>query len=704
MTTEPEILGPFDPEKPPKEQFDTSFEVELDDPPVEHGPKLVDVAPKGLDLLPVVPSAWRGTENIRRSLRRHGRLLGHRAAYHGVRTPVRYLPLAAVYAPRGAWRLVARTAGWWFHPELSAGFQLAVSGGDVDTALRVEARLRAARLWRGIVVCGGILPVSAAGSCAYLAAPGWAQWLLGAAAMPVLARMGRPADRRIINPAVVTPRFRRLNSDIVLRAYYAAGLGHPDKPGQKVEFGSVMSRDGDGSRVVVDLPFGTTFDDAVKAKGKIASGLDVSIYQVFLLKDRSSHRRHVLWVADEDPLAVPAGRTPLLDGKQRNIWQPFFMGLDERARRVELFLLWVSILVGAQPRKGKTFTARLMALYAALDPYVRIFVVDGKNSPDWRQFALVADRMIYGTTPNRDGDPIENLLDLLKHVKAHIVRVNELLSSLPVDMCPEGKLTEELSRDPRYPDLRVWLLVIEEFQVYFETDDQDVNKELAGLLSFIMAVGPSAGVILVSCSQKPSGVGAGDVGRLFNRYRDNHTVRIALRCGNRDVSIAVLGGDAYQEGYDASALPTGLEYRGVGYLYGATDDTPLTRFHLADREDVEVILTAARAHRERLGLLTGEAAGEAVARQIRDVLVDARGVYRGGEAWLSWSQLAGRLAERMPEHYADATPDSVSAKLRALSVPSVDGRDREDGSRVVKGAKAKDVDAAQRRRQEVSGV
>jgi hypothetical protein len=41
------------------------------------------------------------------------------------------------------------------------------------------------------------------------------------------------------------------------------------------------------------------------------------------------------------------------------------------------------------------------------------------------------------------------------------------------------------------------------------------------------------------------------------RYRDNHAVRFALKCGNDVVSRAILGGDACAEGYDASALPTG---------------------------------------------------------------------------------------------------------------------------------------------------
>ena len=79
----------------------------------------------------------------------------------------------------------------------------------------------------------------------------------------------------------------------------------------------------------------------------------------------------------------------------------------------------------------------------------------------------------------------------------------------------------------------------------------------------VKAVGPSAGVIILSSSQKPSGVGAGDVARPFNRYRDNHDVRAALKCGNRVVSEAILGGDAYAEGFDASTLPTGPEYLGV---------------------------------------------------------------------------------------------------------------------------------------------
>jgi DNA segregation ATPase FtsK/SpoIIIE, S-DNA-T family len=222
-----------------------------------------------------------------------------------------------------------------------------------------------------------------------------------------------------------------------------------------------------------------------------------------------------------------------------------------------------------------------------------------------------------------------------------------------------------------------------------------LNRELAAWrLSRILATGPSAGVTLLSASQKPAGIGAGDVSRLFNRYRDNHAVRFALKCGNRIVSEAVLGGDAYAEGYEASALPVGEEYLGLGYLYGMTDATPAVRTFLADHPDAEKILTAAPAHRERTGTLSGAAAGQEAARAARDVLTDVRDVL-DGDTGIQWPTLAARLADRIPAHYADITAEAISAQLRALGVPSVDIK--RDGT-ALKGARADAITQAAARR------
>jgi len=687
---------------------EVSYEVALDDEPEQmpREPVYADITSRDDTFMPIIPAGLRGWANIKKTVKRVAGRNAHRLAAHGVRLLPLYLPQVAFWAVVGVFRLAGRQLAWWWHPQLSSMFQHAADTNDTEQGVKLHDRVSAARRARFIVLVGEVVVLAVAVMVLLSGVvPWWARWVVFAAALPWLAHFGRPL-RQIVKPAVITPRFRLLNMDIVARAYYAAKLGDPDKPGQQITFPPPgLGRDAynQGSEVLVDLPHGRTFADVVKAKDAIASGLDVTEQQVYLSRDKTSTRRHRLFVADVDPLAIPAGRTPMLDCKPRDIWQPCLMGLDERGRKVCLELLWNSVLVGSQPRKGKTFTARLLALYAALDPWVKLTVADGKSgqgSPDWNDFALVAHRYIRGTAPSRDGDPIDRLRDALREILRHIDTVNGVLSKLPADVCPEGKLTRELARDPRYPQLRVWVLVIEEFQNYFETDDQDVNKEIAGMLARIQAVGPSAGVIILSSSQKPAGVGAGDVQRLFNRYRDNHAVRFALKCGNRLVSEAVLGGDAYAEGYDASALPVGLEYRGVGYLYGASDETPLVRTHLADREDSKKILTAARQHRERLFLLTGEAAGEDMARQARDVLADVRSVFYAGEARISWPELAARLAEQMPGHYAEITAEAISAQVRAFGVTAKSVKDRKHFDKGVgQGFDRAALDAAIGRRQ-----
>jgi S-DNA-T family DNA segregation ATPase FtsK/SpoIIIE len=95
------------------------------------------------------------------------------------------------------------------------------------------------------------------------------------------------------------------------------------------------------------------------------------------------------------------------------------------------------------------------------------------------------------------------------------------------------------------------------------------------------------------------------------------------------------------------------------------------RTYLADHPDAEKILHAARRHREAAGTLSGLAAGEETKRETRDALADVRSVFVAGEKGLHWQTIAARLADRHPEHYADTTPEAVSALLRA-HVRSVD--------------------------------
>jgi S-DNA-T family DNA segregation ATPase FtsK/SpoIIIE len=656
---------------------DTSFEHALDETvpkaePVHDGDgnEIPALGGERRDIIAAHLRTWAG---IKSTSGKYADAARFHTLFHAVRIPA-YVVLGVIWACIGTVKLAKVQRDWWWVSDHSFLRSKAVVDGNSPEYRALHNLVRKTRSWRGSVVGAEAFAVLLTFVLIAAYAPWWAWFIVATVAVPPLARYGRPAHRPIVTSAVTTPLVRKINTDAIIRAYERAGLcsTDPKKAADHLGFGSVMSRDAldKGSQVVVYLPFGGTFEAVVNAKTKIASGLDVAESQVYFTKDKQSERRHTLRVLDADPLSEPAGRTPLLDCKQRSVWHKFPFGLDQFGRKVAFCLLWISLLIGAQPRMGKTFSGRLIALFCALDPYVDITVIDGKSSPDWQPLRYVAHRFIQGTHPTKDGDPVQRALDALYEIDRHIASVNDELKELSVSECPHGKLTEQLYRRP---GLHVQLLIMEEFQVYFELDDQKKNKEFANLLSRIGALGPSVGVIPVSLSQKPAQVGAGDVQRLFNRYRDNHIVRFGLRCGNRDVSNAVLGNEAYGEGYDCSGLPLGEEFKGIGILYALTDDAPTVRTYLADGEDAEVICLAARKLREKARTLSGDALDIDVAEPESDVVADLLKVM-ASDSGLWWETAAERLAGRFPMRHADATAESVSAAARARGVPSTDVR------------------------------
>jgi DNA segregation ATPase FtsK/SpoIIIE, S-DNA-T family len=666
---------------------DTSFEHQLDEtapkPEPVHEGDGIEIPKLGGDRLPWVPEHLRTWKGIRSTAYKYFDAARFHSVFHAIRSP-KYLIMSVLYAVKGLGRLVRKQLAWWWVIEQSHLRTKAVLDGNSAEWRALSTHVVKRRSFRGSCLGAELFAVTLTLVLVAALAPWWAWIVVAAVAMPPLAHYGRPAHKPIVQSAVTTPLVRKISTDAIIRAYESAGLcsTDPRKPADHLGFGSTMSRDAldKGSQVDVIQPYGGTFAAVVTARPKIASGLDVSESQVYFTKDKKSERRHKLLVLDADPLAEPAGRTPLLDLKQRSVWRKAPFGLDQFGRKVAFCLLWISLLIGAQPRRGKTFSGRLLALYCALDPWVDITVIDAKNSPDWLPFQYVAHRFIQGTHPTKDGDPVQRALDALYEIDRHIEHVNEELKKLSVTECPHGKLTEQLYRRP---GLHVRLLIMEEFQCFFELNDQKLNKEFANLLARIGAMGPSAGVIPVSLSQKPSGVGAGDVQRLFNRYRDNHTIRFGLRCANRDVSNAILGNEAYGEGYDCSGLPLGEEYKGVGILYGLTDEAPTVRTYLADGEDAEVICLAARKIRERAKTLSGDALGVEPDEPESDIVADLLAVI-GGDPGLWWEAAAERLAGQFPMRHADATAESVSAACRGRGVPSVDVK---VGGRVLKGCR-----------------
>jgi hypothetical protein len=217
----------------------------------------------------------------------------------------------------------------------------------------------------------------------------------------------------------------------------------------------------------------------------------------------------------------------------------------------------------------------------------------------------------------------------------------------------------------------VRVLILDEFQEWFGLGD--ISKEIAELLVYVSKVAPAAGVSLVDATQKPSGIGGGgNLGTLFTAFRDNHQVRFSLRTPSYTVSEMVLGQGAYGEGLDSSTLLP--QYKGVGILRGATDESPTVRTYLAEADDAEKILLAARKLREQAGTLSGMALGQDPLADVSDIIADVLAVL-GTDNGLWWETAAERLAGRYPDRHSDATGEGIRSACAARRVPSVDIRE-----------------------------
>ncbi|MDX3017345.1 cell division protein FtsK [Streptomyces acidiscabies] len=650
------------------------------DPPREVYPPSVAewMQAKDKARMPVLPD-WVKLPDQRTAVRKWAiRHYSTVAGYHAIRLPLVYTPKICAYAPRGAWRWSTAAGRWVADTEGKPLRLAAVAEENAADYLRLSRQRNDRVRLRGIVATTAGFVGLAAALTLYVMAPTWLLLLAVATLTTTLGVVGAPADRPLIDRAKVTFRKRKLSSDIVIRAHEVAGLTGKD---QTIAFPRPIGRDGDGWRVIVDLPYGKTFGDAMKAHARLASGMDIAPTQLFLDKDETSGRRVSYWIADRDPLAVPAGRTPLLGATRVDFWKPFPWGVDERGNPVMATMLWLSLLVGAVPRQGKTFSARTIALAAALDPYVRLYVFDGKASPDWRKFDKVAHRIGFGIVPKNGFDPVEHLLTSLRELKADVEDRYHRLSELPLHICPEGKLTPEISRDKKL-NMPLTLVVVDEVQEYLQHPEH--GKEILDLLVYLVRVAPAVGVPVMLSTQKPDDKACPSV------LRDQHQARFSLRVGSWQVSDVVLGAGSYTEGLDASKLLR--SHKGVGLLKGMSDDAGIVRTYLADGRDAERILTRAAALREAEGTLSGDAVGEAPAPEASVTILDDVAAVLGKSEAKVWSEtVVDRLADLRPDVYGpwaelEAKPkaEALTAALKPHGIGTVQISRRIDGEQVNK--------------------
>jgi DNA segregation ATPase FtsK/SpoIIIE, S-DNA-T family len=632
----------------------------LVDSPQAQPPRLTPATVRASQRQPIIPLWLRSRRELRAAAGWLAGHLAHTAAYHATRSP-KYATRLLVRAPRGAVRLITGTLRWTLDTEGAPARQAALRREDTEQYLKLSQQ-RDARVRRRTMVtltaAIGVLLVL----LLVLAAPGWVHWTVAAGLLVLLGVLGAPADRPLLDTAVVTPRAARLTSEVVVRALSVLGLAGITQAlarnPRAVSFPAPITRDGPGWRADIDLPPGVTAAEVIDRRDKLASGLGRPLGCVWPEGNHEvSPGRLVLWVGDQDMAATRQPTWPLLRHGSVDVFQPFPFGTDPRGRTVQMELAYSNLLIGSIPGAGKTFTLRLPLLAAALDPRAELWTFELKGTGDLEAIARVAARYASGG----DDDVVEQALLALRDLREQCSRRAAAIKQLPKHLCPENKVTPQLASNPHL-GLRPLVVAIDECQELFT--HPDLGKEAGDLAERIIKLGRALGIMLLLATQRP------DARSLPTGVSANVGTRFCLRVMGQLENDMILGTSAYKSGVRATMFTA--RDKGVGYLVGGPDpDQQITRVFYVDNPATERVIARARAARHAAGTLTGHAAGqspEAPAHRSDTLLADILAVIPPGEAKV-WSEtVLERLAALRPEVYGGLTRDQLTAALKPYGI------------------------------------
>jgi S-DNA-T family DNA segregation ATPase FtsK/SpoIIIE len=418
---------------------------------------------------------------------------------------------------------------------------------------------------------------------------------------------------------------------------------------------SPVVRDGPGWRVAVDLPFGVTVSEVSERKEKLASGLRRPLGCVWPEpepEDEAHTGRLVLYVADQPLSKARQPAYPLARSGRADLFKALPFGTDQRGKPVTVLLMFANLLIGSIPRMGKTVAMLIVLLAAALDATAELRVWELKGTGDLGSLRKVAHR--YGS--GADDATIEATLADLREVHRELERRAKVIQGLPTDLCPNRKVTPELSAK-RSIRLHPLVIAVDECQELFA--HKDLGGEAAELCGPIIKRGPALGIMLVLGTQKP------DAKSLPTSVKSNVAMRFALKTMDQDTNDAILGTSSYKRGINSTLLA--FSDKGVGWAVGLGDQAQVVKTYYVDGPAAERICDRARQLREAAGTITGYAAGEAPEPEVKvSLLADVAAVMPEPKAHLV--TIAARLAELRPGVYGGWDERAAGQALRAQGV------------------------------------
>ncbi|MEO6088414.1 MAG: cell division protein FtsK [Umezawaea sp.] len=581
---------------------------------------------------------------------------------------VAVLPLRYPGAVLRGTSVVLRT--WWNWVRVADWYAAAKGTDTLASRWQDIAEVRVRRTW---ISFGAVGLVLVGGGVWWLVQGGVALAVVGGTATAVTAVAGRRKDgaggRKTVMGGARTLAFT-MGGDSLVEAFRAAGaIGKAEG----LLFVQRPVNDRLGWTVVIDLPPSRKASDVIVKREALASALAVDEVRLILERVRGDDGhagRLSLWVGHSDPYAAVPVVSPLATAEAWDLWQAAPFGSTARGDKVALPVVWTAVLIGAIPRMGKTFVMRLPLTAAALDPYVRLIVADGKGGKDHRPFELVAHRFIRDART----DSARRLVAVLEEAAADVEDRFSRLADMDDELCPESKVTPQITRDPAH-GMPLTVIGIDEIQNYLEIDTpldaenpkgKKIGQRICDLLTFIAKTGPAAGYSLVLATQKP------DAKVIPDRLRGVLGTRFALKVMTYQASETILGAGTYRAGMDASKLLQ--SHKGVGLLLGADGESALSsgeaitvRTHLLHIAQIRAACERGRAARETAGTLTGDAAGDTALGELPPAV--AALIDEQADADQSGEDVAGVLdaevVEELPEVLA-LLVDVIDADERGL--------------------------------------
>ena len=611
------------------------------------------------ELRRIIPEHLTTRAGIRKALRWRYRRARHHVLYHLARSPQR-LVLTVVWAGVGLLRIGHAQMSWWWVSEQAYLRQEAIAANDARTWHQLHQHAREVRLVRGCALLAEAVALVLA--CLVLTAFGPLAWLgFAAIVAPVLAWIGRPADKPIVQSATVPVAYDPVTMENIIRALGALGIGEMNKalreyPDKAIVAIDTPMRDGPGWLARLDLPYGVTAGAVSEKREELASGLRRPLGCVW---PETEHKRHPgalnLYVSDEDMTTAEQPAWPLAKRGTADLFRPQVFGFDPRGKAAAITLMFASVIIGSVPRMGKTFLLRLLLLICALDLRAEIHAFDLKGTGDLAPVAQVAHRYRVGDDP----EDIDYLVADFRALRTELRRRTKVIRRIAEEdeqRCPENKVTAELANDKRL-GLHPIAIAVDECQVAFE--HKTYGAELEEIATDLTKRGPALGMLIMLATQRP------DAKSIPTGISANAVLRMCLKVMGQTENDMVLGTSQYKRGIRATMF--GFEDKGVFYFSGEGRQPIIMRSQNIDNPAAKVIAARARALREAAGRLTGYALGLEDDAEVRSFAADVLMVF-GGDDKLSRETIADRLRGAFPAVYADITPEAVTSQLRAVGV------------------------------------